>query len=130
MLFFGHRFIKSEPFYVVYKPQLLTKTPPNSTIYLEFSEDHLGMVDYLQANGISFVLGAKTIEELIYAQALGASYIVVDAAIAADAKSIADEYLFDAKVLVRIYSDNEIERYAKLGIDGVVYPQAFIEPTG
>ena len=129
MLLLGHRFIRSENLYHISNAEAVLKTPSNSTMYLEFNENNLDIIDYLQANGIAFALAVKNLTEVIYASALGAKYIVTDEALCKEAQQIAQEYLFDAKILVRIESDEQIERFAKKGIDGVLYPEAIIKVT-
>ena len=106
---------------------MITKTPPSSQIYLKFSEENLDIIDYMQLNHISFALFVSTITELIYASSLGASYIIVDKENAKTAQNIAETYLFDAKILVLIQSESEIQEIALLGIDGVIFPEAIIK---
>ena len=129
MLLFGHRFIKSESFYHISDIEAVLKTPPSSTIYLEFSQDNLDIIEYLQANKITFALEVGDIIETIYASALGARYIIVKEQIAKEVQAIAEEYLFEAKILVHIDEDSKIERFAKEGIDGVIYPEAIVKVT-
>ena len=127
MLLFGHRFVQSEQFYHISDVEAVLRTPPNSTMYLEFDENNLDIIEYLRANGIEFALGVKTLTEVIYADALEAKYILTDEELCEEAQEIANEYLFDAKVLVRIEEDEQIERYARKGIDGVIYPAAIVK---
>jgi len=127
MLLFGHRFIESERFYHIFDIDALQKTPPSSIIYLQFSETNLDIIEHLHLNHINFALSITSITELIYANALGASYIVVQKTLAKTAQSIAEEYLFDAKIVVPIQDENEIEEMALLGIDGVLFPEAIIK---
>ena len=130
MLLFGHRFVKSERFYYVSDIESILKTPPSSTIYLEFFEENLDIIEYLQANEIAFALNVHNLTEAIYASALGAKYIVVKEQIAKEVQELANEYLFDAKILVHIKEDPQIERFAKEGIDGVIYPEAIVKIAG
>jgi hypothetical protein len=127
MLLFGHRFIPNDIFYHVFSIQSIEKTPPSSKIYLSFGEKNLDIITHLQLNQIPFALGIADITELIYASALGASYIVVDKELAKTAQSIAENYLFDAKILVHITQESEIEEMALLGIDGVIFPEAIVK---
>jgi len=127
MLFFGHRFIESEKFYHISDIDAITKTPPSSILYLDFSEQNLDIITYMQENRLIFVLNVKNITELLYAQNLGASYITLSKELAKSAQSIAENYLFDAKILVHIIEENEIEEMAILGIDGVLFPEAVIK---
>ena len=127
MLLFGHRFIKSEKFYHILELEAIQKTPPASIIYLEFSEENLDIINYLNANSIHFALAIQNITELIYASSLDASFIVVSKELAKTAQSIAESYLFDAKILVHIEDESDIEELALLSIDGVIFPSAFVK---
>lgn len=127
MLFFGHRFIESEKFYHVFDIDTIIQTPPSSIIYVEFDEKNLDIITYLQQNSIKFALKVKNIMELMYASALGADYIHVELKLAKTAQKIAENYLFDAKILVHVENEDEIEEMALLGIDGVVFAEAVVK---
>ncbi|WP_151901118.1 hypothetical protein [Sulfurimonas hydrogeniphila] len=127
MLLFGHRFIKSEKFYHVSDIDAIVQTPPASIIYLEFEEKNLDIIEYLNQNSIKFALKVQNVTELIYASALGASYIHVEQKLAKTAQKIAENYLFDAKILVHIEKEEEIEEMALLGIDGAVFTEAIVK---
>lgn len=127
MLLFGHRFIENIKFYHIFDIEDITNTPPSSTLYLEFNENNLDIIKHLQHNGISFVLNIKNITELIYASSLGANYIAVGKKLAKTAQNIAENYLFDAKILVHIEEEDEIEELALLGVDGALFAQAIVK---
>lgn len=127
MLFFGHRFIESEKFYHVFDIDTIMQTPPSSTIYLEFDEKNLDIINYLKNNDIAFALKVKNITELMYASALDASYIHVEQKLAKTAQKIAENYLFDAKILVHVEDEEDIEEMALLGIDGVIFAEAIVK---
>lgn len=127
MFIFGHRFIDSPNFYRTQNIDAIDNTPSNSTIYLDFSEDNLEIINHCKANEISLAVGVEDIRELIYASSLGASYILVQKELAFTASRIANNYLFDAKILVRIDNENEIEELAILGVDGVIFSTAIIK---
>jgi len=127
MIILGHRFIASENFYHVPNIEAIENTPPASTLFLQFSEDILDVISYSRENQIAFVLDVESISELLYASSLGASYIVVPKALAKTAQNIAENYLFDAKILVVIEEESEIEELALLGIDGVIFSNAIIK---
>jgi hypothetical protein len=126
MLIFGHRFIPSNSFYHVSDIDNITNTPPSSVIHIEFKEENLDIISHAKINQINTSIYVKNIREIIYASNLGASFIIVKEELATDAQKIATEYLFDAKVLVLIEDENEIEKYALLGIDGVIFSNAII----
>ena len=127
MLLFGHRFIPSESFYHITTIDAISKTPPSSKVFLEFSEDNLDIIQHLAKNSVEFVLSVKNIRELIYASSLEASYILVQKEIAKSAQNIAESYLFDAKILVSLEDENQIEEMAMLNLDGVLFPSAIIK---
>jgi len=127
MLLFGHRFIKNDEFFHIFDIESIEKTPPSSKIYLEFNEDNLDIIEHLSRNQILFALEVNNITELIYANACGASYITLHPKLAKTAQSIAENYLFDAKILVHIKKEKEIEEMAMLGIDGVLFPEAIVK---
>ena len=127
MLIYGHRFISSKSFYHILDIDSISNTPPSSTIHLVFSEENLDIVSHANLNQISLSICVKSITELIYASALDASFIIVKSHLAKDAQKIANEYIMDAKILVLIENEDEIEKYANIGIDGVIFPNAFIK---
>jgi len=127
MLLFGHRFIESPLFYHVLDIDMIAKTPPSSHIYLDFCEKNLDIIEHLRLNNIAFALNVTNVTELIYASALDANYITIHKEYAKTAQNIAENYLFDAKILVHITDEDEIEEIALLGIDGVIFPQAIVK---
>jgi hypothetical protein len=132
MIVIGHRFIPSflvphGSFYHIANTDALENTPPNSSVLVEFSDDNLETIVYLKENSVEFCLKVQNITEIIYASNLGASYILVDSDIAKSAQDLANNYLFDAKILVMIEDDEEIEEMALLGIDGVIYSEAIVK---
>ncbi|WP_428738307.1 hypothetical protein [Sulfurimonas sp.] len=127
MLLFGHRFIQSQRFYHIFDIEDITHTPPSSKIYVEFSQNNLDIIQYLQQNNISYGINVKNITELIYASALGADFIMVQKSFAKTAQNIAENYLFDAKILVHIEQEDQIEEFALLGIDGVIFAEAIVK---
>ncbi|MCD6191141.1 MAG: hypothetical protein J7K14_06345 [Sulfurimonas sp.] len=127
MLIFGHKFIPSESLYHIIDIDSITHTPPSSTLYVKFSEENLDIIEHLNVNKIEFALDVNNITELIYASALGAKYILLSREIAKTAQNIAENYLFDAKILVHITDNDEIEELALLGVDGVILSNAIIK---
>jgi len=129
MLIFGHRFIPSDSFYHISSIDDILHTPPTSTIYFEFDESNLDIISHAHENGIEMALLVKNTRELIYASSLRARYIIVQKDMAKTAQNIAENYLFDAKILVKIESEEEIEEIAILGIDGVLLSNAVVKIT-
>lgn len=129
MLLFGHPYIGSERFYHIDDIDAIDHTPANSMLYLDFSEKNLDIIDHLVTNELVFALGVTSLREVIYASALGAAFIIVHEDIAKSAQDAADSYLFDAKVLCRIETEEQIERLVSEAIDGVLFSEAIIKVT-
>ncbi len=127
MLLFGHTLVKSEKFYHISEIEDIKKTPPNSTVIFEFSKENTDIVEYCSKNSIRFPLYVESIKDVILSNALDASYIVVKDNLAKTAQNLANEYLFDAKILVFSQKEDDIEKYASLGIDGIIFPNAIIK---
>ncbi len=126
MLLFGHRFIGSQRFYHVENIDMIMHTPANSTLYIAFCETSLDVIEHMQQNSLNFAVEVQSVQELIYAENLSAKYIVVNRDFAKNAQKIAENYLFDAKILAHIEQEGEIEAIAYEGIDGVIFPNAII----
>jgi hypothetical protein len=132
MIMIGHRFIPNflvghGSFYHVVNEDAINNTPPNSPVLLDYSEKNIETIVYAKQNSVEFCLKVQNVTEIIYASNLGASYILVDKDLAKTAQNLANNYLFDAKVLVMIEDDDEIEELALLGVDGVIYSDAIIK---
>ena len=127
MLLFGHRFIPSTSMYHVLDIDSITNTPSSSIIHIEFNEENLDIIEHAKLNNISFSLSVKNVREVIYACALNASFIIVSKDLAQQAHKLATDYLFDAKILVLVENENEIEELALLGVDGAIFSNAIIK---
>lgn len=127
MIFFGHRFLKNETLYHVFDIDSILHTPPSSTIYVEFDEKNLDIINHTVLNSVKIAIFAKNITEVLYASSLGASYIVVEKELAKSAQNIAENYLFDAKILALTEDEDEIEELALLGVDGAIFSNAIIK---
>lgn len=121
MIFFGHRFLKSDKFYEVLDIDSIEKTPPSSTLFITFCEKNIPLIEHAVENSIKVATSIQNINEILYASALGASYIIVEKELSKTAHEIAQNYLFDAKILVCIENEEEIGELAILGVDGVVF---------
>lgn len=127
MLIYGHRFIQSASFYHIQSIEAIQNSPSSSTLLLEFSENNLDIIEHLKANSIDFAIEVDNITDTMYASALGASFIIVQKDLASTVQSIANNYLFDAKVLVLVEEEADIEEMAILGVDGIIFSNAIIK---
>lgn len=129
MLLFGHPYIEFEPFYHIDEIDEIEHTPANSTLFIHFREANLDIIQHMRQNSLTFALEAADLSEVIYAHNLGAKYIVVKETLAKSAQNVAENYLFDAKVLCRLTKDDNLDAKIIEGIDGVIYPQAIIKSS-
>ena len=127
MLFFGHRFIESENFYHIQSIDAIQNTPPSSIILVDFDEENLDIINHIRANSIPLAIQVQDITQIVYASSFDAKYIILFKEFAKTAQNLADNYLFDAKILVHIENENEIEELALLGVDGVIFSNAIIK---
>ena len=127
MIIIGHRFIPSKNFYHVQDIDAINNTPPSSCITVEFNEQNLDIINHATLNNVELALSVKNVTELIYAANLGATYIIVEKELAQSAQKIANEYLFDAKLLVSIQNEEEIETLALQSVDGAIFSNAIIK---
>lgn len=123
MLLIGHELIPYEPFYRVVSVEEITKTPSKAVVLFDFEPT---LAAYCVTQNVSFALHVKHIKELVLANALGATYFVVDKSLALHAQKIADDYLFDGKVLLLSNDDNEIEFAASHAIDGILFEAGMV----
>ena len=130
MLLFGHRFIESPRFYHVDDIDAIVHTPSNSTLFVPFDASNLDIIAHCRVNGLPMAVEAGNLREVVFAENLGASFIVVGPELAKSAQKAADAYLFDAKILCRIEEEAMIEELALEGIDGVLFPEGVIKVSG
>jgi len=93
-------------------------------VLLEPLVDSHRFAQYCQENDIAYALVTNNLDDAIFANALGAKYMICEEDIALMIQPIAQEYLFDARILVLIHNTKEISKIARGGIDGVVFAEA------
>jgi len=118
MQIFGHNFIENSKFTFISNINEIKKTPANSIILMDFNKE---IITYCKEQNLTFGVHVETIKELVLASASQASYLLVDKNFAKEAQNIANEYMYDAKVLLISKNEDEIEFCAKNGIDGIIF---------
>ena len=63
----------------------------------------------------------KSIKEAIYASNFNAKYIICENELAKKLQKIADNYMWDSKILTIIKSSDDLEKVAIEEIDGAIY---------
>ncbi len=91
---------------------------PDDIIKLNFD---IKLLKKLSTNDIECIVVANSIYEVVFANKLKADYILVPKNITTQAQKIADNYMFDSKIIVSISTKKQLEVYATEGIDGVVF---------
>jgi len=124
MILIGHPWVKSPEFCRVFSQDDIKASKPNQIVLLEPLVDSYKLAQYCQDNKITYSVVVNTVDDAIYANALGASYIICEEDAALMIQPIAETYLFDTKVLVLIHSEKEISKIARGGIDGVIFAGA------
>lgn len=127
MLIIGHPWIKSQRFFKVFAMEGIQKSQAEDMILLGPLVDSHSLAVHCQENNVPYAILAHTLDDAIFANALGAKYIICEADESLNIQSVANEYLFDARILVRIESEKEISKSAKCGVDGVIFADAIYE---
>jgi len=124
MLIFGHPWVQTPQFRKVFSLEDIKQISSEEVILLEPLSDSITLAQYCQTNQKSFAVTVNTITEALFANALSSHYIVCQNEDAIKIQSIAQEYLFDTKILTLITSEKEIQKMAEHTIDGVIFPEA------
>jgi hypothetical protein len=124
MIIIGHPWIDANCFCKVFTKEDIEKVPTNAVVLLEPLVDSHALASYCKEESIPFALPANNLKEALFANALGASYMVCEEDDALIIQPIAQEYLFDTKILALIHDEKEIAKLARSGVDGVIFPEA------
>jgi len=128
MIIIGHPDVPFDPFYYVEEIDDIPRTPPNCTLWLGPFKETKTLAKHCDENRLPYAVMVANIKEALLANALHAHYLLSDPKLAETLQKIADTYLFDAKILVPVNDENEMEQAAKLGIDGAIFQNAITLP--
>ena len=123
MLIIGHKEVDFLPFYLITEKEHIKKISSNSVVAFEYAKKNKDIINFCKENETTFALICNTIKDVILASANDASYLICDKAIVKEAQNFADEYMWDAKVL--LYSNNEEDLLwcARNSIDGIIFEE-------
>ena len=124
MLVIGHPWIESQKFCKVFSIEDIKNADTQSIVLLEPLVDSHSFARYCQENGIAYAVVVNGLDDAVFANALGASYMICEEDDALMIQPVAQEYLFDTRLLVLIYNEKEIPKIARVGIDGVIFSEA------
>jgi hypothetical protein len=91
---------------------------PNSVVIFDFDKD---LMLYCATNDIEYAINVSNITEAVYANSLNAKYIFPTLDIIENIQELANNYMFDSKVVAKIKTANQIEQFALKQIDGVIF---------
>ena len=124
MIIIGHPWIASNRFRKVFSIEDIQKSKADDIVLLEPLVDSHTYAQHCQANKIPFAVVVNTLDDAVFANALGAKYIICEEDDALMIQPIAQEYLFDTRILVLIHNEKEISKIARGRVDGVIFPEA------
>ncbi|MCI5968942.1 hypothetical protein [Helicobacter sp.] len=102
----------------------IQNTLPNDFLILTHSDSTtlLQLAKYCQDNHLNFGVIPANITEAMLLINLGAHYLLTsDLTFARHLQKLAETYLFDAKILLCITQEKQIENAIEYGIDGVIF---------
>lgn len=122
MILIGDNLIPYTNFFNISSIDDIKNSNANSVISFRYNEN---ILTYSFKNDLNYAVIASSIKEAIYANNLNAKYIVCEKNLAKDIQKIADNYMFDSKILALIETSDEIEEIALNEIDGIIYNNLF-----
>jgi len=127
MLVFGHPWIEGPRFIKVFSIDEISKTKEDDILLLEPLNVSIDIAKYCKKNNLKFAVTVNNTRDAIYVNALGADYMLCQFEQAILIQKIADDYLFDTKVLVVIEDDKSIDMMIKFRIDGVIFSHSICQ---
>ncbi len=120
MLIFGAKDLPTPNFFSVESVEDIKKSSPKDIVLLESFDSPYELAKYCQANDIAYAVEVGSIKEAVFASNLGATFILCSFELAKEIQKVADNYLWDTKVLAKISNEDEIESVALAGVDGAI----------
>ncbi len=118
MIILGDKNIPYDHIEIIKSIDDIKSTLPNSIVLFEYDID---ILKYCYKNNINTMVKINSIVDGLYANSLNSYYILVDETIAYDMQQIAQNYMFDSKIIQLIDNTDQMEKIAKNNIDGVVF---------
>lgn len=99
--------------------EAVKKTLPNEFLVIN---GNLELAKFCYENAVEYASVVKNLTEVLLLVNLGVKFLICEnLENAREIQKLAENYLFDSKVLLCISLDYEIEHAAKAGIDGVIF---------
>jgi hypothetical protein len=118
MIIIGDKLIPFEELTNINFIEDIKKTKANSMLLFSYEAS---LLKYCYENELSCAVVVNSIKEAIYCNNLNVKYIISKKKLAKKLQKIADNYMYDSKILAIIDSNEELENISKNEIDGVIY---------
>ncbi|WP_419769816.1 MAG: hypothetical protein ACNI3C_10835 [Candidatus Marinarcus sp.] len=118
MIIIGDEFVPYEKIEKIASINDIKNSTANSTLLFNYSIESM---HYCSQNSLAYALKVQSLKEAIYANALHAKYIICESIVSSEIQKCAENYMFDAKIIQIIESNDEFESVASKQIDGVIY---------
>jgi hypothetical protein len=117
MIIIGNENIQTPEFVKITNIEEIKNTSASSVVAFDFD---VKIAKYCNEHDVSYAVISDKITDAVFANALKASFIITKEN-SMQVQKLAENYMFDSKILQMIEDDNAIEQVALCGIDGVVY---------
>ena len=118
MILIGDKLVPFEDIFLIKNIKDIENTKANSTVLFDFEEE---ILTYCYKNELFCAVVVNSIKEAIYCNNLNVKYIISEKELSIELQKIADNYMYDSKILAIIDSNEELVQVAKLEIDGIIY---------
>ena len=118
MILIGDKLVPFEDIFLIKNIKDIENTKANSTVLFDFNEE---ILTYCYKNELFCAVVVNSIKEAIYCNNLNVKYIISEKELAIELQKVADNYMYDSKILAVIDSNEELVQVAKLEIDGIIY---------
>lgn len=123
MIIIGDEYIPYENISSIKCIEDISNTAANSTVIFDFDKD---IMLYCMQNDINYGVMVSSLQEAVVANAMDSKYIIPRDNILQTVQNIAENYMFDSKIIALIESQDDIEEIALKSIDGVIYKQVIL----
>lgn len=131
MIIIGHNAIAYPTFVKVENIDSIISTKTGAIVWFDStklkSSLSFSLANHCKEYQISYAVIIEDIKNLLIFSSLNAKYIILKPNMKLEKilqmQKIAESYLLDSKILCVIDKDSQIEKFAKNGIDGVIFKQ-------
>lgn len=118
MVIIGDELIPYEKISKINNIEDIKNTPSNSLLVFDYNEE---IMKYCFENSLFYAVRVDSVLESVYSNALSARYILANSIKGTKIQKVADNYIFDSKILLLIDNKEEINIAILKEIDGVFF---------